>query len=53
VNISQPKLKSKKFDDDDDDGAADDDNNNNNGTFLAPAEGLLLAMHRYSICSRP
>jgi len=27
VNISQPKLRSEKFDDDDDD---DDDNNNNN-----------------------
>jgi len=26
VNISQPKLRSEKFDDDDD----DDDNNNNN-----------------------
>jgi len=27
VNISQPKLRSEKFDDDD-----DDDNNNNNNT---------------------
>jgi len=29
VNISQPKLRSEKFDDDDD----DDDNNNNNKNF--------------------
>jgi len=28
VNISQPKLRSEKYDDDDDD--EDDDNNNNN-----------------------
>jgi len=52
VNISQPKLRSKKFDDDDDDNN-NNNNNNNNGASLAPAEGLLLAMHRYSICSRP
>jgi len=30
VNISQPKLRSKKVDDDDDDD--DNNNNNNNGT---------------------
>jgi len=31
VNISQPKLRSEKFDDDDDyDDDDDDDNNNNN-----------------------
>jgi len=30
VNISQPKLRSKKFGDDDDDDDDDDDNNNNN-----------------------
>jgi len=42
VNISQPKLRSEKFEDDDDDdddaaaAAADDDNNNNNtfSTFI-------------------
>jgi len=31
VNISQPKLRSEKFDDDDDDD--DDDNNNNNNNL--------------------
>jgi len=31
VNISQPKLRSEKFDDDDDDN--DDNNNNNNETI--------------------
>jgi len=30
VNISQPKLRSEKFDDDHDDDDDDDDNNNNN-----------------------
>jgi hypothetical protein len=30
VNISQPKLRSKKFDDNDDDDDDDDNNNNNN-----------------------
>jgi hypothetical protein len=30
VNISQPKLRSEKFDADDDDDDDDDDNNNNN-----------------------
>jgi len=30
VNISQPKLRSKKFDDDDYDDDDDDNNNNNN-----------------------
>jgi len=30
VNISQPKLRSEKFDDDDDDDDDDDNNNNNN-----------------------
>jgi len=39
VNISQPKLRSEKFDDDDDD---DDDNNNNN----KPLEGMeVLSFH--------
>jgi len=28
VNVSQPKLRSEKFDDDDDDDDNDDDNNN-------------------------
>jgi len=32
VNISQPKLRSEKFDDDDDD---DDDDNNNNNCIMA------------------
>jgi len=32
VNISQPKLRSDKFDDDDDD---DDDDNNNNNSIVA------------------
>jgi len=32
VNISQPNLRSEKFDDDDDDDD-DDDNNNNNNNF--------------------
>jgi len=30
VNISQPKLRSEKFDNDDDDNDDDDDDNNNN-----------------------
>jgi len=34
VNISQPKLRSEKFDDDDDD---DDDNNNNNNNKIYAA----------------
>jgi len=34
VNISQPKLRSEKFDDDDDDD--DDNNNNNNSNNLSP-----------------
>jgi len=37
VNISQPKLRSEKFDDDDDDD--DDDNNNNNNNN--PTSGFL------------
>jgi len=37
VNISQPKLRSEKFDDDgdDDNDVDDDDNNNNNNNKLA------------------
>jgi len=39
VNISQPKLRSEKFDDDDDydndNDDDDDDNNNNNNKFTA------------------
>jgi len=34
VNISQPKLRSEKFDDDDDD---DDNNNNNNNVDIIGA----------------
>jgi len=34
VNISQPKLRSKKFDDDDDDGNNNNNNNNNNNSEL-------------------
>jgi len=34
VNISQPKLRSEKFDDDDDDDDNDNDNNNNNNTVF-------------------
>jgi len=30
VNISQPKMRSERFDDDDDDDDDDDNNNNNN-----------------------
>jgi hypothetical protein len=39
VNISQPKLRSEKFDDDDDDDDGNDnnnDNNNNNNNFVYP-----------------
>jgi len=32
VNISQPKLRSKKVDDDDDDNNNNNNNNKNNGT---------------------
>ena len=34
MNISQPKLRSKKFDDDDDDGNNNNNNNNNNNSEL-------------------
>jgi len=45
-NISQPQLRSKKFDDDDyDDDDDDDDNNNNNNNNL---ELLLFVKFRHS-----
>jgi len=42
VNISQPKLRSEKFDDDDDDD--DDDYNNNNNNTLTPSTQLIYLM---------
>jgi len=42
VNISQPNLRSEKFDDDDDDDD-DDDNNNNNNNNNNPVEYYIPA----------
>jgi hypothetical protein len=36
VNISQPKLRSEKFDDNDDDDDDNDNNNNNNTSPVRP-----------------
>ena len=49
VNISQPKLRSEKFDDDNDNDDDDDNNNNNNMnsvlTILGPTFRLILGCH--------
>ena len=55
VNISQPKLRSEKFDDDNDNDDDDDDDNNNNNnnnnnmnsvlTILGPTFRLILGCH--------
>jgi hypothetical protein len=42
VNISQPKLRSEKFDDGGDDDDDDDDNNNNNNNNNNNKGGLSL-----------
>jgi len=39
VNISQPELRSVKFDDDDDDDDDDDNNNNNNNNNGTGCDG--------------
>ena len=46
MNISQPKLRSEKFDDDDDD---DDDNNNNNNR----ANGTISKSFRKYVSNIP
>jgi len=44
VNISQPKLRSEKFDDDDDD---DDNNNNNNNNNNMPVNCKRILFDSY------
>ena len=53
MNISQPKLRSEKFDDndddddDEDDDDDDDDNNNNNNKLQIPLAPQNLYFHRH------
>jgi len=42
VNISQPKLRSEKFDDDNNDDDDDDNNNNNNNVYKASPSVILI-----------
>jgi len=44
VNISQPKLRSEKFDDDDDDNDDDDDDDSNNNNFYNVKESGIYQL---------
>ena len=45
MNISQPKLRSEKFDDDDDDDDNDNNNNNNNNNMKRKLATLYESAH--------
>jgi len=47
VNISQPKLRSEKFDDDDNDDDDDNNNNNNNNNNAGDRNMIKKELRRF------